>query len=55
MMIMMKMVAQIYTIRIIHIFKSHVNIDPVSYIKLLGLMGDILAVKEKISKGINFE
>jgi len=32
-------------------FKSHVIIGSM-YIKILGLMGDILAVREKISKGI---
>jgi len=37
---------------LIHIFKSHVIIDSMSYIKMLRLMGDILAVREKISKGI---
>jgi hypothetical protein len=37
---------------LIHIFMSHVIIDSTSYIKMLGLMRDILAVREKISKGI---
>jgi hypothetical protein len=37
---------------LIYIFKSHVNYNSTLYIKILGLMGDVLAVWEKISKGI---
>jgi hypothetical protein len=36
-----------------NIFKSHTNKDSVLYIKILGFMGDILAVREKIFKSIN--
>jgi hypothetical protein len=32
-------------LELIHIFKSHVIIDSMYYIKILGLTGDILAIR----------